>query len=90
MIEISGLKLTKLDKVELKKKQMNALLGGAKICGCVCACLPPSCGCLYSGPKEGPDDSYYGGSSTYENGYANQEQALDNNTDDPLDSATNS
>jgi natural product precursor len=67
MKEVNKLKLTQLNKAELEKRQMNVLRGGVT-CGCVCA---GDCGCLYYGPQDGPNDSYYGGSSTEDNGDAN-------------------
>lgn len=60
------------------KKEMNMLKGGAIIrkdpttpiyIGCGCA--ENTCPCEYAGPKEGPDDDKWGGSSISANGHAN-------------------
>ena len=51
-----------------------------------CACVTP-CGCKYAGPQEGPDDSFYGGSSTEDNHNANNislNESFDDNDDDYL------
>jgi natural product precursor len=74
MKKLSKLKLTQLSKAELEERQMNVLKGGA----CPCTCTA-HCGCLYYGPQEGPDDSYYGGSSTEVNGYANTSPVTNSN-----------
>jgi natural product precursor len=73
MKEVNKLKFTQLNKAELEKRQMNVLRGG--VCPCVCSA---DCGCLYYGPQEGPNDSYYGGSSFEDNGDANAYNAADN------------
>jgi natural product precursor len=87
MKKIEKLTLHQLGKAELDERQMNVLRGGAKQCACVCPCVCGGnvyCGCLYAGPKEGPNDSFYGGSSTSANSYANYTNAVQNtnSTDD--------
>jgi len=62
MKKLSSLKLTSLYVDELNQQEQNSLKGGCIFC---------SCGCKYYGPKEGPTDSYYGGSSDSDNDAAN-------------------
>jgi natural product precursor len=66
MKKIQKLKLSHLSKEEMEKRELNALRGGACRAGC---------GCEYAG-EQGENcgssgDSYYGGSSTYDNKEAN-------------------
>lgn len=63
MKKISNLKLTSLYEKELSQQELSALRGGG--------CLWCSCGCKYAGDKDGPYDSYYGGSSSGSNDSAN-------------------
>ena len=56
----------------MEKQKQNQLKGGR-----TCIACWGSCGCLYAGEQEGPGDSYYGGSSTQDNGAANQAQDID-------------
>ena len=53
----------------MAKKEMNALKGGMA-CRCECHCVV-TCPCKYAGPQEGPNDSFYGGSSANDNAQAN-------------------
>jgi natural product precursor len=66
--------LDQLNKDELETRQMNVLKGGGSPCTCTA-----HCGCLYYGEQEGPDDSYYGGSSTEDNGDANMKPVTNSN-----------
>jgi len=50
---------------------MNAIAGGKT---CLCQCFF-TCGCKYAGPQEGPDDSFYGGSSQEVSGEASAQNA---------------
>ncbi len=52
----------------MAKKEQNMIKGGQN---CGCACLTNPCPCKYAGPQEGPDDSFYGGSSKEDNQDAN-------------------
>lgn len=66
------LKLHILAQSEMAKREQNVLRGGA--CGCFGFCT-----CRYAGEQEGPGDSYYGGSSSEDNGDANASiSGLDN------------
>lgn len=72
MKKLKNLNLRQLGQAELSKREMNTLTGGGGICVCYempCAC---PCPCKYAGAQEGPNDSYYGGSSTTGNSNANQ------------------
>lgn len=51
----------------MERRQQNMLRGGVT---CIGLC---TCGCKYAGPQEGPDDSFYGGSSTSANKEANHD-----------------
>jgi len=64
MKKMKKISLHNLSQIELKKREQNLLKGGA--CACIGICL-----CLYAGPKENSNDSYYGGSSTNDNESAN-------------------
>ena len=68
MKKLNSLKLNQLSKVEIEKREMNALKGG--VCGCI-----SSCGCQYSGSQCSSGDSYYGGSSVSSNDTANSNKA---------------
>lgn len=83
MKNLKSLNLHRLGQAEMTRKEMNALTGGdggygyggyelpeVYICGCRCS--DATCGCKYEGAQEGPDDAYYGGSSTTDNNSANQ------------------
>lgn len=59
MKKLKDLKLVSVYENELNKKEQSALKGGG--------CLWCSCGCKYYGAQSGPNDSYYGGSSTSDN-----------------------
>ena len=59
MKKLKDLKLVSVYENELNKKEQAALNGGG--------CLWCSCGCKYYGALSGPNDSYYGGSSTSDN-----------------------
>lgn len=78
MKKLKNLSLHRLNQSEMSKKEMNALTGGAS-CPCHCTCICNShCGCKYAGEQEGPNDSYYGGSSTAANSDSNGNNARDN------------
>ncbi len=69
-MKLSKISLLQLSKAEMERREQNLLRGGQTyICKCMCS---SSCGCKYAGPQEGPDDSYYGGSSTEDNAAANK------------------
>lgn len=57
MKHLSKIGLHDLSQAELAKKEQDLVRGGS-LCGCVAVC-----GCLYFGPKEDDNDSFYGGSS---------------------------
>lgn len=77
MKKLKRLSLHRLNESEMSKKEMNALTGGAE-CPCFCRCICNySCPCQYAGGQEGPNDSYYGGSSTQANSDANGNNARD-------------
>ena len=75
MKKLSKINLHNLSQAELSRREENLLRGGNEpeidygtlSCACVHACT-----CLYAGKQEGPEDSYYGGSSKEVSGYANQ------------------
>ena len=75
MKKLSKINLHNLSQAELSRREENLLRGGnePEIDGgtlpCVCVM---ACSCLYAGEQEGPDDSYYGGSSKEVSGYANK------------------
>lgn len=69
MKKLTKLSLHDLSQAELAKKEQNLVRGGGN-CGCIGICL-----CLYAGPKENENDSYYGGSSQVDNGDANTTQS---------------
>lgn len=68
-MKLSKISLLQLSKAEMERREQNMLRGGVTTCSCSCQ---QSCGCKYAGPQEGPDDSYYGGSSTQDNNKANE------------------
>jgi len=55
----------------LSKNELGDVKGSKAV---VCTCC--SCACLYEGPQEGPDDDYYGGASTEDNGSANSKAGV--------------
>lgn len=63
MGKLQKLRLTTLYERRLDAQEQVTLKGSG--------CLWCSCGCKYAGDKEGPYDSYYGGSSTAANDSAN-------------------
>ena len=68
MKKLTKISLQNLSQSELAKKEQSLLKGGYDLPGvCVISCL-----CRYAGEQEGPDDSYYGGSSKEVSGKANQ------------------
>lgn len=64
MKKLKKISLQNLVQDEMAKREQNMLKGGA------CACAT-GCGCAYAGEQSGPNDSYYGGSSTDDNADAN-------------------
>ena len=68
MKSLKRISLHNLSQAELSKREENLLKGG--FCSCTCSCYY-ACGCLYEGEKENEYDSYYGGSSTADNGASN-------------------
>ena len=69
MKKLNKLKLHDFSKTELMKSQQNVIRGGAS---CYCHCtVECNCPCSYEGTQEGPDDSYYGGSTTADNNSTN-------------------
>lgn len=78
MVKLPKLTLHSFSEAEMSKKEQNALRGGIYLS---CACCT-TCSCKYYGPKEGPNDSYYGGSSTVGNRRSNNQQIADSGTDD--------
>lgn len=80
MKKLKSLNLHHLGQAEMTKKEMNALTGGYDlgnvcVCGCPCTCPTATCGCKYAGEQEGPNDPYYGGSSSSDNSNANTGQS---------------
>lgn len=73
MKKLKKLNLHHLNQSEMTKKEMRTLKGGVNTeCECYCMCrCDHNCTCNYAGPQEGPNDSYYGGSSTSDNRTAN-------------------
>lgn len=77
MKKLKRISLNDLSQAEMLKKEMNMLKGGAIIRKdpttkfAVCLCSDGLCTCSYEGPKEGPDDDKWGGSSTSANREAN-------------------
>lgn len=66
-MKLGKISLQNLSKAEMEKKEQNMLRGGQS---CNCKCFN-NCPCRYAGAQEGPNDSYYGGSSTQSNESAN-------------------
>ena len=62
MKKLSKISLHNLSQAELAKREENLLRGGGNSTNIPCVCVV-GCTCLYAGEQEGPDDSYYGGSS---------------------------
>lgn len=59
MKKLTKINLLNLSQTEMAKRQESMLKGGEDLpCACVFGCA-----CRYAGDKEGPDDSFYGGSS---------------------------
>lgn len=67
-MKLGKISLQNLSKAEMEKKEQNMLRGGQS---CKCNCFN-NCPCKYAGAQEGPNDSYYGGSSTQSNQSANR------------------
>ncbi len=81
MKKLGKLNLHHLGQAEMAKKEMNALKGGIScICSCMCQC-DNTCGCKYAGSQEGPNDSFYGGSSVSANRAANGCQSVSSMTE---------
>ncbi|OUP08859.1 hypothetical protein B5F34_08345 [Mediterranea sp. An20] len=59
MKKLTKINLLNLSQTEMAKRQESMLKGGYYL-PCVCVY---GCACRYAGDKEGPDDSFYGGSS---------------------------
>lgn len=55
MKNLSKLKLNQLGKAELKKREMNILVGGYQ-CTCACACVGCLCSCTTSGEPQVSND----------------------------------
>lgn len=72
MKNLRKINLLNLSQTELAKREQNVLRGG--LCACIMMCL-----CAYAGPQQGPDDSFYGGSSSNDNGDANADNVTKNN-----------
>ena len=73
MKKLKKISLQNLAQDEMAEREQNMLKGGA--CACISVCL-----CSYAGPQQGPNDSYYGGSSTHANGNANESQSTSSNS----------
>lgn len=58
MKKLGKLRLNKLNKSEIEKREMNAIRGGV-------------CSCAYAGDQCSSGDDYYGGSSNIDNAEAN-------------------
>ena len=78
MVKLPKLSLHDFSHAEMASKEQNALRGGAYL---RCACCT-NCGCKYAGKKEGPNDSYYGGSTKTTSSSATAIQMADSTTDD--------
>lgn len=64
MKKLKKISLQNLVQDEMAERELNMLKGGT----CVCS---TGCPCAYAGSQTGPNDSYYGGSSTDDNANAN-------------------
>lgn len=73
MKKLKKISLQNLVQNEMAEREQNMLKGGA--CACVSVCL-----CAYAGPQQGPNDSYYGGSSTSANDGANSSSVWSSNS----------
>lgn len=73
MKKMTKISLHNLSKTELAEKEQKLLKGG--VCGCA-----GYCPCRYAGSQEGPNDSFYGGSSTGDNENANTTQNWSGNS----------
>lgn len=67
MKKLGKIKLNRLEKIDLEKREMNMVKGGS--CACVGTCH--DCSCAYAGEQCSSGDSYYGGSSSNDNAGAN-------------------
>lgn len=67
MKKLNSLRLNQFSKTEMEQREMKTLKGGV----CACVCVGEGCGCLYEGEQCSSNDSYWGGSSNYDNAYAN-------------------
>lgn len=65
MKKLSKINLLNLSQTELEKREESMLKGG-QTCPCVTMCM-----CSYAGSQQGPNDDFFGGSSTNANGDAN-------------------
>lgn len=81
MKKLQKLSLMSFSQTEMEKRQLNTIRGGW---GCPMDC-DTECACAYAGEQEGPDDSYYGGSSSEDNSDANSSSAYDSMTNDAGD-----
>lgn len=66
MKQLKKMSLISLTQSEMTKREQGFIIGGYTTCACKI-----NCPCLYAGDQEGPDDSYYGGSSRVDNKAAN-------------------
>lgn len=70
MKNLSKLKLNNLSQNEIRKAEQKMVFGGDYTLPEVVV-YAKYCHCLYAGAQEGPNDSYYGGSSKHDNSQAN-------------------
>ena len=66
MKKINKLSFFDFEKNKIEKTRQQSITGGIDCCMCY-----TTCGCLYAGSQEGPDDPYWGGSSIEDNRTAN-------------------
>lgn len=66
MKKLKKISLHSIGQAELAKKEQSLLKGG----GVIPEVVISACGCKYAGPQEGPNDSFYGGSSRADSGAA--------------------
>lgn len=78
MKKLSKINLSDLGQAEMQKKEMSMIRGGRMETEepiipttRYCLCSDEKCPCKYEGTKEGPDDDFWGGSSTADNLDAN-------------------
>ena len=69
MKKLTKLSLHDLSQAELARREQELIKGGR--CACVSVCL-----CTYEGPQEGPNDDFYGGSSSNANDKANSQNSV--------------